>query len=158
MLISDGGWISETCKAISKKAVDQADMELRLGMFVADKLLDYYKPKVKPQIPMALDKYRALNKDQKYKFNGDNPDWRSNPTVAEYLVAESGIECENQSNVWWLSNFMKYDIGEERKDKIQSVLDLYSTDIRRHLTQRPTADPEAEAVRKQFKGQVFYAE
>jgi hypothetical protein len=154
MLISDGSWVSEACKAISKVATDQADLERRLALLTADKMLGFYKPLVKPAVPLTVMKYRELNKEQRYKFNKDNPDWSENPVINEFLAAESGADCNNQSNVWWLTNCQKYDIGELRKDKIQATLNLYDVDLRRHSTPRKHADPQVEFVRNTFGGIV----
>ena len=154
MLISDGSWVSEACKAISKVATDQDDLERRLSILTADKMLGFFKPLVKPAVPLTVMKYRALNREQRFSFNKDNPDWAENPAISEFLAEESGVDCGNQSNAWWLTNCMKYDIGEERKDKVQSALNLYSLDIRRLNTPRKHADPEVEHVRNTFGGIV----
>ena len=155
MLVSDGSWVSEACKAISKIAKDQEDLERRLAILVADKMLQYYKPLVKPEAPLSVQKYRLLNRDQRHKFNKDNPDWRESPELGEFFTKESGVECQNQSNVWWLTKCRGLDIGDERKNKIQAALDEFSVDQRRFVTQRPDRayhDPEVESVREMFHG------
>ena len=154
MLVSDGSWVSETCKAISTASVDQADLDRRLAIFTADKLLSYYKPLVRPIIPLSVVKYRNLTSEQKFKFNKDNPDWRSAPAIGKFLALESSVEVGNMSNVWWLQNCQKLVDDDDRKDKIQVILDLYEPDLRRHSTPRPHVDPEVESIRELFGGTV----
>ena len=155
MLISDDSWVAQACQAISKIAKDQKDLERRLAILTAEKLLHYYKPLIKPAAPMTVLKYRLLNREQRYKFNKENPDWRENPVLNEFFAKESGVDCQNQSNVWWLTKCRELDIGEERKNKIQLALDLFSVDLRRNTqrqSDRPYQDTEVEEVREMFSG------
>ena len=154
MLIDDGSWVSTQCRAIAKIAKDQADLERRLAIFTAAKLLGWYNPKSKPVAPLALQKYRAMDRSERAKFNKENPDWVTNQEVVDFTNKESAVECENMSNVWWLTNCMSKDIGSEHKDAIQRVLNLYPTHLRVKSPQRPHVDKDVEFVRITFGGIV----
>ena len=151
-LRSDGSWVAETCKKIAKASKDQNDLDTRLAKFTADKLLGFYTPKTKPITPLMLAEYRKSSDKEKKNFDKENPDWKEDHEIQSYLQKESEIDCENNSNVWWLNYCMDKDIGPVRKDRLQQALNKFPVDLRKHTTQRSHQDPEVEAVRQMFAG------
>jgi hypothetical protein len=108
--------IRDMCKKIVELAgTDQDELDRRLGMLVCDELLDDIRFKPLPAKPDALVQYEILSKDQKFRWNRDNPDWRQKPTFQQYLVDLSSAESENNSNVYWL----KYWRGKVDKDRAE---------------------------------------
>jgi len=150
----DDTWVSDTCKKIVKVSKDQNDLELRLSKFTADKLLGFYKPKKKPLAPGAYTKYRAWDDKRRKEYDKENPGWKEEDEPQRYIRKASEVDAENQSHVIWLQRCMTYDIGADRKDKIQQTLNLFNVNLRLYTTQRPHSDPEVEKVREQFSGIV----
>lgn len=160
MNFNDTADIPGLCKQITqlsthKGTLDIEELNRRLGMLVADRLLDHMNYTPQPKKPDAIINYGALSKNQKFVFEKENPNWRQSSEIVDWLNKSSKADCENGSHVQWLRHWMTC-VDDVRKKRIQDKLLEFK--VRIHVRAVPVSqepnDPKVREVKALFGGTV----
>jgi len=162
VIINEDTEIPNLCQQITKLSthngvLDVKEQDKRLAMLFADRCMPYVKFKYKPDMPESLARYKLLAKDKKFLFEKENPNWRDWPTVSDYRDKCSGIDAENDSNVYWLRHWLTL-VNVERKKVINSKLSEFLANMpskptaKESVTVHEKSDPEVQMVKDIFDG------
>ena len=101
--------------------LDLKELDNRLGMFVTDKLLGFIKFRRAPVPPQSIAVYKSLTGAQKIQFNKENPFWKQETDVTEWLDKASKADAQNKGEVWWLKYWITV-VDKDRQEKLREKL------------------------------------
>ena len=158
MLINEGTQIKEYCDKILKLStredgtVDQDQLDRRLGMLFADRCLKYIQYIPEPEKPDLIKHYEVMSKDEKFRFDKENPEWRRAPSVIAWIDESSAADAENHSNVYWLKKWSEC-VDETRAQRLRDKLREFGN-VGLPPPPEPVNDPAVNEVMQMFGGEL----